>query len=115
MVVIGVIYASTLGKQELNGLAIERLLTQVEMNPAPRVLWTLQYQQHSPASPPAAENADESNVITLSSTSLDLVFDEGILGEVESAWKKVIGDEEGSFLVFEDRNGVGDEDDGEDE
>jgi hypothetical protein len=40
------------------------------------------------------------------------VFDERILSEVESAWKKVLGDPAATFLAFEDRNGAGDDEDG---
>lgn len=48
------------------------------------------------------------------SPSADLVFDDGVLDEVESVWKRVTeGDDNGDvsqFLVFEDREGQGDED-----
>jgi hypothetical protein len=40
------------------------------------------------------------------------VFDESILDSVKTQWKDIVGDDGGDFLVFEDRNPVGD---GEDE
>jgi hypothetical protein len=64
----------------------------MEESPKPLVLWSLQYQQHH---------------------SLDLVFDEIVLDDVRSLWREIVGEGEGEFLVFEDRNPVGDEDDEE--
>jgi hypothetical protein len=89
---IGVVYTSTSGPQELAPLAVERLLLSVEDLPTPRVLWSLQYQQHK---------------------SLDLVFDESILDDVKSQWREIDGENGGEFLMFEDRNPVGGDEDEE--
>ncbi|KAF2434865.1 hypothetical protein EJ08DRAFT_627082 [Tothia fuscella] len=107
-----VIYASTSGKQEINALAVDCLLRQVAAEPVPKVLWTMQYEQHA-GSWQEDEAVEHEGVITMKPSSLDLVFDENILSEVESAWKKVLGDDAGTFLTFEDRNSVGDDDDGD--
>lgn len=48
------------------------------------------------------------------SDDLDLAFNDQVLKDVEEEWKRVTtGDEETTFMVFEERNGMGDDDEGE--
>lgn len=48
-------------------------------------------------------------MVLFPSPSLDLAFDDEILKRVESVWEEVGG--EGEFLRFEDREGVGEDED----
>ncbi|ESZ94802.1 hypothetical protein SBOR_4821 [Sclerotinia borealis F-4128] len=46
-----------------------------------------------------------------SKEQLDLAFNDQVLRDVEEEWKRVSGgDEETSFMIFEERNGMGDDD-----
>jgi Rab proteins geranylgeranyltransferase component A len=83
-----------------------------------RVLWNLQYEQHSPHSrgQPQPQNQKiykQERILKLPSPSMDLVFDDGILDSVKWAWQKIMGEEADSeqFLVFPEREGLEDDED----
>jgi hypothetical protein len=110
--ILGVVYATTSGDQDLITLAIEQLLRSINEPAKPRVFWQLQYQQRSgPPSSPSDVNGEKS--IALPASSVDLAFDENILDSAKAAWQKITGGQPQDFLVFEDRNPVGDDDDDE--
>jgi len=104
-----VIYATTSGNQVLISVAITELLQTVDEASRGQVLWNLQYQQSLESS--SSSNFDDGKTISLAESSIDLAFDENILESVKAAWQKITGGEERDFLMFEDRNPVGDEDD----
>jgi len=114
-----VIYATTIGSQDLITMGILRLLRMSREPETPQVLWSLRYQQCSPEHPSADSDqvidSREDSFVTLPSPSLDLVFDETILDTVKSAWERILGADTQDFLVFEDRNGMGEDDEGDDE
>jgi hypothetical protein len=110
--ILGVVYATTSGDQDLITLAIEQLLRCIDEPTKPRVLWQLQYQQRSGA-PSSSGGVDGEKFIALPASSVNLAFDENILDSVKAAWQKITGGEPQDFLVFEDRNPVGDDDDDE--
>jgi hypothetical protein len=109
---LGVFYATTSGDQDLITSAIAQLLQCVDEPTKPQVLWQLQYQQHCDV-PSSASIIGEGKSITLSASSIDLAFDENILDSVKAAWQKITGGQPQDFLLFEDRNPVGDDDDDE--
>ena len=93
--------------------AVKSLLRVVDMQPTPTILWSIQYKQHSGAahhlqSPPVSERSSAGEqILEFSPSSLDLAFDDSMLGEVKELWLKILGDEAGEFMVFEDREGIG--------
>lgn len=98
---------------QLLGKAIEALLSSADGNTKPDVLWSLQYGQHFGPSattlPPKPSTADE-RILEFPASSLDLTFDDSILDRVRDVWQKIVGDVAGEFLVFEDREGYGGDD-----
>jgi hypothetical protein len=80
----------------------------------------MQFQQRStvPAAITSAlgpSASSEEHVLRFPPSSLDLVFDGSSLDRVRDVWKKIVGDEAGEFLVFEERRAEADADAGEDE
>lgn len=84
----------------------------MEESEKPRILWQLQYQQRFNI-PSALDDVGEGKSIRLPASSVDLAFDENTLGSVKAAWQMITGGQPQDFLVFEDRNPVGDDDDDE--
>jgi Rab proteins geranylgeranyltransferase component A len=76
-----------------------------------KLLYSLYYEQEQQAS-----TADPA---TPSEASLDLAFNDEILQAVEDQWKNIMADGndavEASFMQFEDREGMNDDDDEGDE
>lgn len=111
-IIIGVLYATTSGDQGLILAAIAQLIQSVQEPEMPRILWQLQYQQRRDI-PSSSDHIDEEKSIILPASSVDLAFDEEILDSVKDAWQRITGDQPQDFLVFEDRNPVGDDNDDE--
>ncbi|TID19405.1 putative secreted protein [Venturia nashicola] len=107
-----VLYAATSGDQSLITAAILQLTHSVEESEKPQILWQLQYQQRCDA-PSTSDDVGEEKAIRLPVSSVDLAFDEHILDSVQAAWQRITGGQPQDFLVFEDRNPVGDDDDNE--
>ena len=82
--------------------AVGTLLASVDVSPAPEVLWSAQYQQHASS---GAENlpADNERILRFLPPSMDLAFDDKILDDVKDMWQKIVGEDAGEFLVFQDR------------
>jgi Rab proteins geranylgeranyltransferase component A len=79
----------------------------------PAVIWSLHYTQLGRSAEHSASAAISSTgsapIICLQPPSLDLAFDDSVIGEVKAIWKKVLGIEEAQgqdFLLFEDREGT---------
>lgn len=106
-----VLYASTLlngtAGSELLQKAVDTLLSCVEVVPLPTVLWSVKYEQQ----PSSGSETLPSGVHVLSfrPPSFDLAFDDSVLENVKDVWQKVLGDEAGEFLVFQDREAYDDE------
>ncbi|KAI0009671.1 GDP dissociation inhibitor-domain-containing protein [Xylariaceae sp. FL0662B] len=125
-----VIYLTTLStaqsRQRLEA-ALDALLAAATVpspgeTPTPVPLYKLQYEQSVSAAPEPSTTTTRGNTSTFSfpSAPLTLSFDDGILEAVRDVWKFVTKDdgdgggapeEEEEYMVFEDREGVGDEDD----
>ncbi|KAI1472552.1 GDP dissociation inhibitor [Daldinia caldariorum] len=82
-------------------------------SPAPVSLYKLQYEQTLSAREPSVTTNEETRSFAFPSPSLSLTFDDGCLGPVKEAWKLVMGDKasETEYMVFQDREGVDDDDD----
>lgn len=110
----GVIYLSTIStthSKALLEIALSSLLAAIAgPQEPPKSLYQLSYEQNS--SPPSLDV--DGNVGTFAAPSLSLAFDDSVLDPVRQAWNMVAGDaaEEGvEYMVFEDREGVTEEDD----
>lgn len=95
-----VLYATMLHSEHSNKLldaALDTFVATLEDKPV--LLYKLYYEQQ-----PEAESRE---------TSLDLAFNDGILDDVESLWKTVMGEEaeQSTFMRFEDREGMNNDDD----
>lgn len=82
--------------------AIDALLASVDVSPTPEVLWSAQYQQHA-SSGSETLPADNEQVLVFPPPSMDLAFDDRILVNVKDVWKKIVDEDGGDFLVFQDR------------
>lgn len=94
--------------------AVDKLLQSVEESTA-KVLWSLRYTQLGRYSDgvDAAQRIESNpkNAMCLPPPSLDIAFDDDMIGVVKAAWKVVMGDDavDDVFMKFEDREGAYDE------
>jgi hypothetical protein len=111
---LGVLYASTTlsGKPgfELLHKAVGALLSTVDVTPAPHVLWSIQYQQRPSSGSETLPVGLEEHVMRFPPQSLDLAFDDSTFDRVKQVWEKIMGDDAGDFLVFQDREAYDDDD-----
>ncbi|KAI4253551.1 MAG: hypothetical protein L6R35_007559, partial [Caloplaca aegaea] len=107
--------------------AIDTLLSSVNEQPTPTILWSLSYTQQHPATPPsfitsnevsASQNPSDqqSGILILRNLDPSLVLDDDVLRDVRAKWELVTaddGDERCGFMQFVDREDMGeDEEDG---
>lgn len=113
----GVLYLSTIHTAESKSVlerAITLLLTALaaEDGPASQCLYQLYYEQKSST---RSTVAGDDRILEFSTPRLSLAFDDSILEPVQQVWSKVMpeaaADENVQYMVFADREGVGDEDD----
>ncbi|KAI1449128.1 GDP dissociation inhibitor-domain-containing protein [Annulohypoxylon stygium] len=112
-----VIYLSTVAT-EGSAQALEKALAQVLSAATPpdaqkpKCLYSLSYEQSLSPRDPSRTTRGKTSTFAFPSPSLNLAFDDGCLDAVKDAWKLVVGDEnsEDEYMVFEDREGVGDDD-----
>lgn len=90
--------------------AIQALLSSVEATPSPTILWSLQYEQRSSVDSGTSSAGTNDHVLNFPPAPLDLAFDDSVLDRVKDVWQKIMGDDAGEFLVFEDREAYVDED-----
>ncbi|KAL9011103.1 MAG: hypothetical protein Q9173_004029 [Seirophora scorigena] len=126
----GIIYTSTTLAHSaaliLLRSAIDTLLSSVNEQPTPTILWSLSYTQHhhhptppsSLTSNDASVNSDarsnqQSGVLFLKDFAPSLELEDEVLRDVRAVWELITaddGDERGSFMQFDDREGGVDED-----
>ncbi len=79
----------------------------------PQVVYQLQYEQRGAKAPSLDVGND--GVVTFGAAVLDLTFRDAILQPVRQAWERCTGqateEADAEYLVFEDREGVTDDDD----
>lgn len=89
--------------------ALDELLRAAgDETPAGKPIYRLSYEHSGVKHPLFATNG---KIGTFSPLPLDLAFNDDILNPVEQAWKFVNGETDEEYMVFEDREGVNDEDD----
>jgi hypothetical protein len=107
------LYATTTqsGQDGFNILskAIDTLLASVDVSPIPGVLWSAQYQQRPASGQESLPTHIGDHVVQFPPPSMDLAFDDSMLDRVQDVWKKIMGEEAGEFLVFQDREVYDDE------
>ncbi|KAI0476228.1 GDP dissociation inhibitor [Xylariaceae sp. FL0804] len=115
-----VIYLTTLAAHDSTlrlETALDRLLSAAVPSTAekPLCLYKLCYEQSVSDHPTSgvAERRGNASVFAFPPPSLSLSFEDDCLSPVEAAWRMVMGDDaaESEYMVFPDREGVGDEDD----
>lgn len=118
---LGVIYLTTqAASQAVQRLesALSNLLAAVtaEGQTTPICLYKLQYDQSLSAREASTTAHGSVSTFAFPSPSLNLAFDDRCLDTVRDAWKLVIGEDasEDEYMVFQDREGVADDDDGYD-
>lgn len=110
---LGVLYALvSLGGSKGFALleqAVDLLLSAMNTTPAPRVLWSVKYQQQ-PSSGSDALPCGPEKIIRFPPPPVELAFNDEILDNVKSVWEQVMGQQGGEFLVFQDRETYTDDD-----
>ncbi|KAI1101020.1 GDP dissociation inhibitor [Jackrogersella minutella] len=112
-----VIYLTTLAcpqsAQRLES-ALSSLLTAAvsAADTTPICLYKLQYEQSLSPREPSRVTHNGTFTFAFPSPSLSLAFDDSCLDAVEEAWKLVMGEDAAGdgYMAFEDREGVGDDD-----
>jgi Rab proteins geranylgeranyltransferase component A len=92
-------------------IALTALLQVV--TPTADILYKLYYEQTTSTRQPLVTSQGGATVFEFPSPSLGLAFDDRDLEAVKTAWKLVMKDEAAneSYMKFEDREGLGDDDD----
>lgn len=108
----GAVYLSTIrtsSSKELLEKALDELLRAAgDETPAGKPLYRLSYE-HSGVKQPSFATQGKTGIF--SPLPLDLAFNDSTLAPVEQAWKFIVGETDEEYMVFEDREGVNDEDD----
>ena len=108
-------YASTSLSGErgfgLLGKAVDTLLASIDVSPAPIVLWSARYQQQPTSGADLIPTDTNDHILRFPPASMDLAFDDSMFDHVKDVWTKIMGDDAGEFLVFQDREAYDDDDD----
>ncbi|OAA54187.1 rab proteins geranylgeranyltransferase component A [Cordyceps fumosorosea ARSEF 2679] len=114
-----IVYLSTISTASSKALLETALLsllhaaTAVGGQAIPEVVYKLQYEQVGAKTP--SLDVDEEGIVTFGAPVLDLAFRDTTLQPVRQAWEKLTGlageEADAEYYVFEDREGVDDEDD----
>ena len=60
--------------------------------------------------------SNDPRMIQLPDLGPDLALEDSVLRSVKAAWERIVGEDvEAGFMIFEDREGMGDEDEGDDD
>ncbi|KAJ8117326.1 hypothetical protein OPT61_g1448 [Boeremia exigua] len=107
-----ILYASTsLDSEkgfELLQKAVDALLVAVDVSPTPDILWFAEYRQRTSSGTDGTSSTNE-RVLSFPPPTMDLAFDDAILDDVKGVWRKIVGEEGGEFLVFQDREAYDDD------
>ncbi|KAI1741856.1 rab protein geranylgeranyltransferase component A [Xylaria scruposa] len=90
-----------------------RVIETIPDGPEADVLYKLYYEQGTSAREPVIKSQGSATVFEFPSPSVGLAFDDTSLAAVKEAWKIVMNNEvsDDEFMKFEDREGMGDDDD----
>ena len=119
----GVIYAYAIHKDHVDvhrllQSAVNRLVNGTKEEPPTTALWCLHYDQKY--EPPVTTNDYDANIkcehlsndhiLRLPDLAPGLALDDDVLKHVQAAYHRIVGDEGAAFMIFEDREGTGDDD-----
>jgi hypothetical protein len=80
------------------------------MDEVPNSLYELYYEQ----SREYDDASSEGPILTFPAPTLSLAFDDSTLKSVQTAWERIMrsttNENEGDYMVFQDRDGAGDDD-----
>jgi uncharacterized membrane protein len=94
---------------ELLNKAVDSLLASVDVSSSPSVLWRTQYQQRPTSGSEQLPAEADGNILRFAPVSMDLAFDDAMFDRVKDVWQKIMGDDAGGFLVFQDREAYDDD------
>lgn len=96
--------------------AIQKFLATIPEDPQPEILWSLEYTKQYTFPNLTTSKAEKtplgssSQIILLPDLSPNLVVEDSLLDNVKDVWEKIVGEEKGDgFMVFEDREGLSDD------
>ena len=119
----GVVYAYAIHKHQVDahGLlqtAVNRLIDSIREEPPATALWHLHYDQRYQA--PATtddydtnvkcEDLSNDHILRLPDLQPGLALEDDVLKHVQAVYNNIVGDEGAAFMLFEDREGTGDDD-----
>ncbi|GAB7352575.1 hypothetical protein MBLNU459_g2959t1 [Dothideomycetes sp. NU459] len=111
-----IIYASTTATGHRGTTLLDQAIKSLLSTQATgaEVIWALHYEQHlniAEASHAAEQgNQIKDRVLCFPDPSLDIVFDDAVLDNVKDAWTRIMGDDADGFMMFQEREGAGEED-----
>jgi hypothetical protein len=101
------LYATTTlsGKQgfDLLNKAVDALIASVDVSPTPDLLWSAQYQQTPTSGMESLPAHAGDHIVCFPPPPMDLAFDDTIFDRVKDVWQKIVGNDAGEFLVYQDR------------
>ncbi|KAK5115105.1 hypothetical protein LTR62_001802 [Meristemomyces frigidus] len=101
-----VLYASSIDNSITLDSAVQYLLQSLGEEVQPRILWQMQYQQHTPQT---VSTAATRRTIYLPPLTTDLIFADEVLDSVMQAWQSITGSSSDDFMRFEARRHEDDE------
>ena len=119
----GVVYAYAIHKHEVNAhrllqAAVSRLIGSIKEEPPATALWYMHYDQKY--EPPATiddydantkcEDLANDHILRLPDLQPGLALEDDVLKHVQAVYNRIVGDEGAAFMMFEDREGTGDDD-----
>ncbi|TKX24182.1 putative Rab proteins geranylgeranyltransferase component A [Elsinoe australis] len=104
-----VVYAMTSGDLQTSSsfldVAVQRLLASAEEEPAPQVLWKMEYETLASSSGPGVhQNSQVDGLYIFTEPPPGPAFDDLVLDGVKRAWRSVTGEQDEHFMRFADRN-----------
>jgi hypothetical protein len=89
--------------------AVDALLSAVNVTSTPSILWSVKYQQQPSSGTESLPTGTEGNILRFPPPHVDLAFDDTVLDNVKDIWQKIMGEDAGEFLVFQDREAYEDD------
>ena len=119
----GVVYAYASHKDHADAhrllqTAVSRLIDSIKEEPPATTLWQMHYdQKYEP--PPMTDDHDadikgevlsNEHILRLPDLAPGLALEDDVLKHVKATYHRIVGDEGAAFMIFEDREGTGDDD-----
>ena len=119
----GVVYAYAIHKDHVDvhrllQTAVSRLIDSIKEETPATALWYMHYDQRY--EPPATtddydvkikcKDLSNDHILRLPDVGPGLTLEDDVLRHVQAAYNKIIGEEGAAFMIFDDREGTGDDD-----